>query len=112
MTHSPDDEAKLVMLYVTVPDMACGKAIARSAVSHKLAACANILPVMTAIYQWQGVLEEGNEAVLLLKTRQTLVVALMEHVVNQHPYDTPCIMELPLGRINGGYATWLTAQLQ
>lgn len=112
MTHLPASNDKLVILYVTLPDINCGKDIARSAIGLKLAACANILPAMTAIYEWEGQVKEENEVVLLLKTGYAQVGALMDHVTVRHPYDTPCIMELPVGRINDGYAAWLNAQLR
>jgi periplasmic divalent cation tolerance protein len=112
MASLPEKTDDIVILYVTVPDIECGKNIARSAVGHKLAACGNIFPAMTAIYEWEGVVEEGDEAVLLLKTRQGTAERLMDFIIERHPYDTPCVMELPVGRINDGYAAWLLAQVQ
>ncbi|OKH89964.1 hypothetical protein LF95_08770 [Thalassospira sp. TSL5-1] len=101
----------MVMAYVTVPDMDCARKIARSALGARLAACANILPSMTSVYEWNGEVEEASETVLLLKTEKQIFSKLQAHVLDIHPYDTPCVLEVPLGRINDGYAAWLHQQV-
>ncbi|HOX52520.1 MAG TPA: divalent-cation tolerance protein CutA [Fibrobacteria bacterium] len=56
------------LVYIPVPDEACGREIGRRLVERGLAACANILPRMTSIYRWEGKLEEDRESLLLAKT--------------------------------------------
>jgi periplasmic divalent cation tolerance protein len=41
--------------------------IGRTVVQERLAACANVVGGITAIYWWQGALEQAGEAVLILK---------------------------------------------
>ena len=111
MTDITTSDRQMVMAYVTVPDMDCARKIAHSAVGARLAACANILPTMTSVYEWNDEVEEASETVLLLKTEKQTFAKLQAHVLAIHPYDTPCILEVPLGRINEGYATWLHQQV-
>jgi periplasmic divalent cation tolerance protein len=111
MTENGFQDSEMSFLYVTVPDMEMARVIAGGAIREKLAACANILPRMTAIYEWNGDIEEENELVVILKTSRKTVSLLGKWVKDHHPYDVPCILEVPLGRGNHDYVSWLQAQL-
>ncbi|OSQ30960.1 divalent-cation tolerance protein CutA [Thalassospira sp. MCCC 1A03138] len=111
MTSKSFDRSDMVFLYVTAPDMEVARLIAGGAVRERLAACANIMPQMTAIYEWDGDIEEENEIVIILKSTSTAATALSEWITDHHPYDIPCILEIPLGRGNGPYVDWLRGQV-
>jgi periplasmic divalent cation tolerance protein len=101
-----------VLVYVTVPDRGEAVRIARAIVTERLAGCANILDGMTSLYHWNGELQESNEAVLLLKTRQELVKSVTDRVCELHPYDVPSILAIP---ITGGFQpflNWIAAETE
>jgi len=50
------------MAFVTAPNHETAKSLASGLVSSKLAACVNILPGVTSVYEW-----EGKVVVLLLR---------------------------------------------
>ena len=60
---------RAVIVYTTWPTSVEAEAAGRILVERRLAACVNILPGMTSIYRWQGALERGEEAVMIIKTR-------------------------------------------
>ena len=62
----------------------------------RLAACGNILPGVTSVYEWQGKIETETEVSLILKTKSDKTEALTEFVVENHPYDTPCVVFVPV----------------
>ena len=97
-------------IYVTTPDAATAERIGRTLVEERLAACANILPAMRSIYRWKGAVEQADEAVLILKTAADRVSALTERVAALHPYETPCIVALPIAAGNPAYLDWITAE--
>lgn len=106
---SPDNDIKTASLvYVTCGSLSQAREIGRAVVEARLAACANILDGMTSIYRWEGRVEEGDEVLLLLKTRASLVDALSERVKTLHSFDLPCVVEIPLGGGNAGYFAWIT----
>ncbi|MBO6578140.1 MAG: divalent-cation tolerance protein CutA [Thalassospira sp.] len=111
MTPEEFQASEMSFLYVTVPDMDMARVIAGGAIREKLAACANVLPHMTAIYEWDGDVEEETEVVVILKTSKTKALELAQWVEDHHPYEVPCILELPLGRGNHDYVSWLQTQL-
>ena len=38
-------------------------------VSGKMAACVNIIPGITSVYEWEGKIEKDQEMLLMIKTR-------------------------------------------
>jgi periplasmic divalent cation tolerance protein len=94
-------------VYVTAPSQDVALTLGRSAVTARLAACANVLGGMTSVYWWDQKLNEDSEAVLILKTRGDKLSELMRHLKAEHPYDCPCIVALPIVDGNPEYLSWL-----
>lgn len=100
----------LVIAYITAGSKEEALRLARALVAERLAACANILDGVTSVYRWQGAVEEASEAVLIVKTRRDRFDALVDRVRALHSYDTPCVVEIALGRGNPDYLDWLRAE--
>ncbi|XP_025781048.1 protein CutA isoform X2 [Puma concolor] len=71
--------------FVTCPNERVAKEIARAVVEKRLAACVNLIPQITSIYEWKGELEEDNEVLMMIKTRSSLVPALTDYVQFRAP---------------------------
>ena len=97
----------LRILYVTTADADTALRIGRTLVEARLAACANVLPGMTSVYWWEGKVEQAAEAVLVLKTRASLVDAATARIKALHPYACPCVVALPVEGGNPDYLDWL-----
>ena len=52
-------------------------------VSNKLAACVNIIPGVTSVYEWEGKIENDSELILMIKTRTSLVTNLTGMAIAQ-----------------------------
>ena len=98
---------RAVFVYTTWPTAIEAEAAGRILVERRLAACVNILPHMTSIYHWEGALERGEEAVMIIKTRASLVGDVSDAVKNLHTYETPAIMVMPLESVEKSYLGWL-----
>ena len=96
-----------IEIEITCPDMASAEAVARACVEAGLAACANIRPGLHSIYRWQGRVEAEAEVGLTLKTRAALFDAVCEAVRQEHPYEVPAIVAVPLVAVAPAYAAWL-----
>jgi periplasmic divalent cation tolerance protein len=99
----------VVFLYVTHPDADAALALGRSLVGAELAACVNVLPGMMTVYRWQGTIEAGQEAVLIVKTRADLETASRAAIIAAHPYACPCVVTIPIAGGHPDYLAWLTA---
>ncbi|XP_040298587.1 protein CutA [Bufo bufo] len=93
--------------YVTCPNETVAKDIARGLVERKLAACVNIIPQVTSIYEWKGKIEEDSEILLMIKTRSSKVPALTEYVRSVHPYEVCEVISVPIEQGNAPYLSWV-----
>ena len=80
---------EVVALLTAAPGTEEAKRIARTLVSERLAACANIIPEVSSIYWWEGEVQDEQEAMLIIKTTQDKVDALEARIDELHPYDVP-----------------------
>lgn len=98
------------LVYITCPDPDVANELARGAVQSRLAACANIIPGMISIYEWNSMLKTDLETILMLKTRSNMFELLTSWVVEHHPYTVPCVLQIPILDGNDTYLKWLTEQ--
>ena len=101
---------RAVFVYTTYPSAVEAEKAGRAIVAQRLAACVNILPGMVSHYWWEGKVERGEEAVMILKTRATLADRVSAAVKANHPYTTPAILILPLESVEPTYLRWLLAE--
>jgi periplasmic divalent cation tolerance protein len=99
-----------MFVYATAGDAAEARRIGRAVVEGQLAACANIITGMRSLYWWQGKLEEGREAVLILKTTEDRLEALVARVKELHSYDCPCIEALPVVAGHQPFLDWVAQE--
>nr|ACO08785.1 CutA homolog precursor [Oncorhynchus mykiss] len=93
--------------FVTCPNEQVAKDLARGIVEKKLAACVNIVPQITSVYEWQGKVQEDSEVLLMIKTRSSKVASLAEYVRSNHPYEVAEVISLPIEQGNPPYLKWL-----
>lgn len=101
---------KCVMLYVTFADEAAARALGRKLVEAHLAACANVFGEMTPIFRWEGEIQEDREAVMIAKTRAELVEEATSFIRQNHDYDCPCVVALPLEGGNQEFLGWIVQE--
>ena len=103
---------RALLVYTTYPSIVEAERAGRSIVERRLAACVNILPGMVSHYWWQGVIERGEEVVMIIKTRAALAEAVREAVRQLHSYSTPAILVLPIESVDSNYNAWLMAETE
>ena len=101
---------RAVFVYTTWPSAVEAEQAGRALVEQRLAACVNILPNMVSVYRWEGKVERGEEAVMIIKTRASLAEAVEKAVKAMHSYTTPAILVLPLESVESNYLGWLLAE--
>jgi periplasmic divalent cation tolerance protein len=105
-------EMAVIFVYATTSDTAEAQRIGRAVVEERLAACANILDGMRSVYWWAGEVQEGSEAVLILKTTDDRLEALMARVKALHSYECPCIEALPVVGGHQPFLDWVVQETQ
>jgi periplasmic divalent cation tolerance protein len=87
VTHRPASTVAIVL--TTLGADADAATLARTLVDERLAACVNILPVMTSVYRWQGKVEQEREQQMVIKTSSDRVAPLQARLRQLHPYELP-----------------------
>ena len=81
--------------------------IAGNLVSHKLAACVNILPNIKSFYWWDDKVCKDDELLLVAKIKTSLFKDLEKAVKKLHSYDVPEIILLPIENGSNAYLQWM-----
>lgn len=104
----------MILFYIPCPDKSSAEKIAHALLTEKLVGCANIIPGMESMYWWEGKIETSSEFILILKALNTPEAQknITTRVQELHPYQTPCVMTLPVLGINASYKKWLEESLK
>ena len=103
---------RAVFVYTTYPSLVEAEEAGNALVEQRLCACVNILPGMVSLYWWQGAIERGEEAVMIIKTRAALAEPVRTTVRQLHSYTTPAILVLPIESVDPNYREWLLTETQ
>lgn len=95
------------MCFVSVPNDKVAKQLAHGIVKNKLAACVNIIPSITSVYEWEGKIQEDNELLLMIKTLSVKVEDLVKYVRDNHPYSVAEVISTPIEKGNLPYLKWI-----
>jgi len=99
-----------MLVLTTLPNSDAAADLAKKVVGEKLAACANVMPAVRSIYRWQGALQDENEVLVLLKTRQARFDKLKARILELHPYDVPEVIAVPVEQGHGAYLDWIASE--
>jgi periplasmic divalent cation tolerance protein len=103
---------KAVLVLTTISADADGPALARTLVEEQLAACVNVLPVMTSVYRWKGQVEQDREQQLVIKTTMDRVDALEARVRELHTYELPEFLVIAADGGAAAYLAWIDQSLR
>jgi periplasmic divalent cation tolerance protein len=95
------------VVFMTASSQGEAENIAENLVSHKLAACVNILPKMKSFYWWDDKVCKDDELLLVAKTKTSLFKELEKAVKKLHSYDVPEIILLPIEEGSNTYLQWI-----
>ncbi|MFN7262235.1 MAG: divalent-cation tolerance protein CutA [Pseudobdellovibrionaceae bacterium] len=100
------------LFYVTFPDMQSAEAFSRLCLAEKAAACVNMFPGMKSVYWWKGEIQTNSEIVTLIKAPSHHKSRLEKLLKDRHPYEVPCLIEIPTSSIGSDYEKWLLESLK
>src|SRR5262245_10012529 len=106
------DAIDALVVLTTMEKQEDGERLAILLVEREMAACVQILPPMVSIYRWQGAVEQTREVLLLIKTTRAAYPRLETAIKENHPYQTPEIVALPVDAGSVEYLSWLAASVK
>jgi periplasmic divalent cation tolerance protein len=99
-----------LLVYTTFPDVDIALSIGEGLVRDRLIACINVLPGMRSVYAWKGSIEQGHEAVGILKTRTGLQDQVHRALKERHPYEAPVILFIEPTGADEATLEWLVGE--
>ena len=97
------------VVMTTTDQEAHAESLAAGIVAARLGACVQVQAIRS-FYEWQGRPEVAREWLLMVKTRQALYGELERFIRQNHPYDTPEVLCLPVTAGAADYLAWVREQ--
>lgn len=96
----------ITSFYVTFPNLHIAKDVSRILLEEKWIACANIIPGVVSIYDWEGDSKEDEEVLVFFKTYPDLAERVEARIKELHPFECPCILQMDM-KANFEYLQWV-----
>lgn len=97
-----------IIIYCTCPNIETADRISRLIIRNHMAACVNQIKGVTSIYEWEGKIEQENEVLLIIKTTEKRFEAIKQLVSEEHPYELPELIAVPVTQGLPDYLEWIT----
>ena len=97
----------MIYIFWTCKNKEEAKEIIFGLLDKRLIACASILPEIESIYRWQGKIEEGKEAKIMLKTQAKHFDLICNYIVENGSYQVPEILQVDVSKGNPRYISWV-----
>ena len=98
--------SKYSIIISTFGDKDSAKEIAKILVAQRLAACVQLFPI-ESIYLWKDKINEDGEIVVLIKSKTELFEEIATFIKNNHSYDVPEIIQIPITDGLPQYLSWI-----
>lgn len=97
-----------LFVYITCPDLETAREIGRTLLDERLIACSNIFPdPLETNFLWKGEVSAEKEIAMVAKTMEDRFAELNKRVLELHPYETPCVIAMPIVAGNSGFLAWI-----
>lgn len=99
-------ENEFCMITTTCGCHDLAKELASRLVEANLAACVQMMPV-SGTYRWKGKVMMESEYLLMIKTLSRLYHLVEKTILDNHPYETPEILVIPVDGGLTSYKKWI-----
>ena len=99
-----------VAIYTTFPNQKRAVEFGRLLVNSRLSACTNIIPNIKSIYKWNGKIEESQECIVWIKTRESLINNVYNKLKEIHPYTVPAFVVYRVSSGSEEYLEWIKSE--
>ncbi len=86
--------------------------IARILLERRLAGCVQVLGPVSSLYWWRGRIEEAEEWLCVIKSREDLYEELEKTIRENHSYEIPEIIAMPVVSGSRSYLEWMSTELR
>ncbi len=101
---------KNCVIFCTVPNEFNANLIATTLVEDNLAACVNIMPSVTSVYKWEGIVQTDSELLMIIKTQEDKFTEVETKIKELHENTLPEIIALPITNGSTEYQNWIVKE--
>ena len=99
--------SEVLLVITNMPDAQSAAKLAEKIVVTRVAACVNQLAPCASTYRWRGKIETTTEVPLLIKTTRAAFSRLEQLIREEHPYELPEIIAVPVDAGLPAYLGWV-----
>jgi len=103
---------KYIQVFTTTEKKEDAEKIAKILLEKRLAGCVQIIGPVSSLYWWRGRMEKSEEWLCLIKSREDLYDELEKTIKENHPYEIPEIIAIPIRYGSRSYLEWLDVELK
>jgi len=101
-----------VAIFITVSTRAEADKIAEVLLTERRVACTNIIPGVSSLFWWQEKLDSAQENLLIAKTKASQLDEVVRLVKENHSYQVPEIIAVPIVGGNQDYLEWIDNEVK
>lgn len=104
-------DSEFVIVFSSAGSQIEANNIAEALIEKKLAACVSILPGVTSHYCWNDKKEASFEVRVVIKTERSKFEQIKETIMEQHSFEVPEILMVPVIGGSEDYLNWMKAEM-
>jgi len=101
-----------VAIFITVSTREGADKIAAVLLNKRRAACVNIISGVSSLFWWQEKLDSAQENLLIVKTKTAQLNEVVRLVKENHSYQVPEIIAVPIIAGNQDYLQWIDSTVK
>ena len=101
-----------ILVFMTASTRVEAENITRHLLHERLIACANVIGPISSLYWWKDKVEEANEFLVFMKSRQDLFERLSARIKDLHSYEVPEIIAIPIMAALPSYLNWINTVVE
>ncbi|MBO3799944.1 MAG: divalent-cation tolerance protein CutA [Candidatus Brockarchaeota archaeon] len=86
--------------------------IAKILLEKRLTGCVQIVGPVSSLYWWKGKIEEAEEWLCIIKSKEDFYEELEKTIRENHPYEVPEIIAMPIASGDKSYFEWMNMELK
>ena len=89
------------------------KKVAMQLLKERLVACVNIIPQIKSLYWWKDKIQEDQEVMVFIKSREDVESKIIDKIKSLHSYEVPAIFAVnSTDKIYSEYMKWIVKETE
>lgn len=98
------------VILTTCSSAAEAESIGKILLKERFIACINIINGVFSFFHWDNKIDNAKEILVLMKTQKTHIKQVIKIIKDNHSYDVPEILVLPIVDGSQEYLDWITKE--